>query len=274
MEEMIEASGVQWMPEKSLFADQKQLEEKNEEKNSETTEQQDHPVLTKTVRSQKSYQVVVDHVRKQVLDGLFKPGDRLPAERELAESLGISRNSVREGLKVLQNIGVIEPSQGSGNYIAQNFDHTISEVLSFLYFLKGMNEADVTEFRWMVEREAIHLAVKRATPELKEELLLALDGLEKATSEEERIHYDKELHHIAVLASGNDFLIANYEALTSFMEQYIQTMRQKIIRGMVGAHQLEASHRLLVEGIVESSEEKAMMGLSNHFGYIEKYQNI
>ncbi len=224
--------------------------------------------------SLKSYSILVDYVKNQILQGHVRAGEKLPTERELAEKLSISRNSVREGLRVLQNIGVIRPTQGSGNYISEDFNSTISEVLSFLYFLRGMSEADVTEFRWMIEQEALVLAVKRADPPLKMKLEQALEDLEQAETEEEKIIHDKELHHLAVLCSKNDFLITNYEALTMFMETYIQSMRQKIIRGMTGAHKLEESHRLFVEGIVEGDLEKARKGLENHFGYIETYKNI
>ena len=54
---------------------------------------------------EKPYQLVIDHVRGEILHGNLKPGDRLPGERELAEQLGISRNSVREGLRILENMG-------------------------------------------------------------------------------------------------------------------------------------------------------------------------
>ena len=222
----------------------------------------------------KTYRAAVDYVKREVLDGHLHPGDKLPTERELAARLDISRNSVREGLRVLENLGVLSSTQGSGNYIAQNFDATICETLSFLYYLRGMDEGDVTEFRWMSEREALRLAVRRIGPEQKRILARELERLEAATSEEEKILCDKAIHRTMVAASGNDFLIASYEALTIFMDRYISTMRQRIIRGMTGANKLEESHRLLVEGLIEGDLSKAEEGLENHFGYIETYRNV
>ena len=64
---------------------------------------------------QKSYQKVVEYVNQGIQDRKLKPGDRLPAERELAEELDISRNSVREGLRVMENIGILDSRRGSGN---------------------------------------------------------------------------------------------------------------------------------------------------------------
>lgn len=222
----------------------------------------------------KTYKAAVDFVRQEVLDGTLRPGDKLPTERELAAQLDISRNSVREGLRVLENLGVLSSTQGSGNYIALNFDDTISEALSFLYYLRGMQESDVTEFRWLIEREALALSVRRITSGQKERLRQELGRLESAKSEEERIRSDKVIHKVMVQASANDFLIASYQALTAFMDRYISTMRQRIIRGMMGNNKLEESHRLLVEGLIEGDLARAQQGLENHFGYIEQYRHL
>ncbi|MBQ9063519.1 MAG: FadR family transcriptional regulator [Eubacterium sp.] len=223
---------------------------------------------------EKSYEKVVQHVKDEILNGRLQPGDKLATERVLAEQLAVSRNSVREGLRILENIGVITSQQGSGNYISLNFDETMSEVLSFMYFLKGMDERQVTEFRRFIEREAMLLAVKRADREQKQRLMIHLDGLEKAITEEDRVLHDKGIHRVLVESSRNDFLITNYQALTNLMDRYISSMRTRIISGMQSRNKLEHAHRMLVEGVVESDMEKGLAGLRDHFGYIEQYKDL
>ncbi|MBR0398315.1 MAG: FadR family transcriptional regulator [Eubacterium sp.] len=223
---------------------------------------------------EKSYEKVVQHVKNEILSGSLHPGDKLATERVLAEQLTVSRNSVREGLRILENIGVITSQQGSGNYISLNFDETMSEVLSFMYFLKGMDERQVTEFRRFIEREAMLLAVKRADREQKQRLMIHLDGLEKAITEQDRVLHDKGIHRVLVEASRNDFLITNYQALTNLMDRYISSMRTRIISGMQSRNKLEYAHRMLVEGVVESNLEKGLAGLRDHFGYIEQYKDL
>ena len=223
---------------------------------------------------EKSYERVVQYVKDEILAGRLRPGDKLATERVLAEQLSVSRNSVREGLRILENIGVISSQQGSGNYISLNFDETMSEVLSFMYFLKGMDERQVTEFRWFIEREAMLLAVKRADRKQKQRMMIHLDGLEKAITEENRVLHDKGIHRVLVEASRNDFLITNYQALTNLMDRYISSMRTRIISGMQSRNKLEYAHRVLVEGVVESDLEKGLAGLRDHFGYIEQYKDL
>lgn len=229
-------------------------------------------ISEKAVDSARIYKKVVQYVKDQIWHGYMKPGDRLPTERALAEKLNVSRNSVREGLRVLENIGVISSLQGSGNFISLNFDETMSEMLGFMYFLKGLEEDKVAEFRWMIEREALPLAIERITDEQKQTLIEAVEGLEAASTEDEQLMFDKRLHQTMVAASCNEFLISNYEALMSFMDQNILSMRQRIIKGMESRNMLEKSHRLLVEGLIEKDLQKSRLGLENHIGYTEKYK--
>ncbi len=220
---------------------------------------------------EKSFEKVVQYVKNQILKGRLRPGDRLPSERELAETLSTSRNSVREGLRVLENIGVVTSHHGSGNFISLNFDDTMSELLSFMFFLKGIREDQVTEFRRSIEWESMYLAVERITEEEKREMLLHLDKLETVQTESARVRHDKAIHQILVEASRNDFLITNYGALNNFIDRYIRSMRARIITGMNDHNMLAKAHRDLVEGVVEGNLEKGLNGLLKHFEYIKEY---
>ena len=222
--------------------------------------------------SGKPYRKMLESFREGILSGRLRPGDRLEPERELALRLGISRNSVREGLRALELIGLVTSRQGSGNFVSVNFDGTMTYMLTAMYYLKGINEEQVTEFRFCLEWEAMHLAVERAEEIQKKQVMEALRKLEEATTEDERICYDKAIHEAMVEASHNDFLITNYRALTSFMDTYVKSMRRRIIHGMESRNELEMSHRLLAEGMVEGDLEKGLRGLRRHFEFIEKYK--
>ena len=222
-------------------------------------------------RTEKSYEKTVDYIKKELLNGHLRTGDRLPSERELAEVLGSSRNSVREGLRVLENLGVVTSCHGSGTFISLNFDETMSELLSFMYFLKGIREDQVTEFRRSMEWEAMYLAVERITIQEKEEMVGHLEKLEAVQTEDARVQHDKAIHEILIAASHNDFLITNYKALNNLMDRYIRSMRARIISGMNSHNMLAKAHRELVEGVVDGDLEKGLHGVLEHFRYIEVY---
>ncbi|MDD5969684.1 MAG: FadR/GntR family transcriptional regulator [Candidatus Fimousia sp.] len=216
---------------------------------------------------------IINYVKREILAGALKPGDQLLPERELAEILGVSRNSVREGLRTLDNMGVIKSFHGSGNYIAGNFEETLTEVMTFMYMLKDMDYDHITEFRYALEWQAMNLAVRQATDQQRQKMQEYYKKLITADREETRVKYDKAIHYLLVQASKNDYMISNYKALNNIMDRYIPTMRGKIIEGMKSDERLINAHRRIVEGFVEGNYLKGRQGLNLHFRYIKEYKD-
>src|SRR6187399_2000035 len=106
---------------------------------------------------------VVAFVRDLIDRGRLRPGDRLPAERELAVQIGVSRPSVRAGLHALAAMGVVRSRHGSGTYIPDGPPALGSEPLSFLAALHGFTREEMYETRRILEVEAAGLAAERAT---------------------------------------------------------------------------------------------------------------
>jgi len=94
---------------------------------------------------------VVDHVRGQIERGELRPGDRLPPERELAQHIGVSRPSVRAGLRSLSAMGVVHTRHGSGTYIADGPPQLDSRPLSLLASLHGFTPEQMFEARRTLE---------------------------------------------------------------------------------------------------------------------------
>ena len=151
---------------------------------------------------EKSYEKVIEYVKHGIRSGEIQAGEKLLPERELAQKLEISRNSAREGLRILENMGVLESQQGAGNYISGNFDEILAEMLSFMYILKKIDVDKITEFRSTLEWGAIETGVKQATEEQRQKMMSYLDNLERAETEEERVRWDM-IHYLLNEASGN-----------------------------------------------------------------------
>lgn len=224
------------------------------------------------MKKDKPYQIVIESVKQDVLSGKLRSGDRLPGERELAEQLGISRNSVREGLRILENMGVTTSQHGAGHYVSLNFDEPMTETLSLIYTLKDMGRDDLTQFRYCLEREAMHLSMNGASERQKLLIKEHLDALLAAETEKDRYEHDMALHMTLIEASRNDYLITTYRALTNVIEDYIPVYRGKIIEGMKSNDKLDYSHRLLVMGVVNSDLKMGLDGLDRHFEYIRQFK--
>ena len=222
---------------------------------------------------EKSYLKVDNYIKEQILNGELKAGDKLPPERELAQILDVSRNSVREGLRILENMGVIASQQGSGNYISNEFDDAIVSVMSYMYVLKDLNMDQITDFRYALEWQAINLAVFRITESQKKRLFELLEKMEQAETEKMRVAYDKEIHYQLIEASGNDYMLVNFKALASIMDRYIFQMRGKIFLGMNSDDDLTMAHRMMIDGVAEGDREKGRRGLDLHYTYIYQFKN-
>ena len=220
---------------------------------------------------EKSYEKVIEYVKTGIGSGDIQAGEKLIPERELAPKLEISRNSAREGLRILENMGVLESQQGAGNYISGNFDEILSEMLAFMYILKKIDVDKITEFRSALEWGALEAGVQQSTEEQRQKMLSYLDNLERAETEKERVHWDKAIHYLLIEASGNLCMVANYKALNKIMDEYIPKMRGKIIEGMHSEQFLSRAHRTLAKGFSEGNIEKAREGLKMHFHYIYQY---
>lgn len=221
----------------------------------------------------KPYRIMVEYVRNGVIRGELHPGDRLAGERELAEQLGISRNSVREGLRILENMGVTTSQHGAGHYISLNFDEPMTEMLSLIYTMKEMGRDDLTQFRYCLEREAMYMAVDHASEQQKSLIGSHLEALLRADTEKDRYEHDMALHMTLIEASRNDYLITTYRALTNVIEDYIPVFRGKIIEGMRSNDKLEDAHRMLVKGVVDSDLHTGLDGLERHFEYIRQFKD-
>ena len=219
----------------------------------------------------KSYGKVIEYVKNGITDGEIKAGDKLPPERDMASELKISRNSAREGLRILENMGVLESRQGAGNYVSGSFDDIVAEMLSFMYILKQLDVDKITEFRSTLELGALDISVPRASKEQKEQMLTYLERLEAAETEGERVSWDKAIHYLLIEATGNLCMTVTYKALDKIMDEYIPKMRSKIIEGMHSEQYLSRAHRTLAEGFAEGSVDKARKGLELHFKYIHQY---
>ena len=117
------------------------------------------------MRRTKVYEEVVAQIQQQIADGLLRPGDRLPPERELAEAFGVSRASVRDAIRVLELAGLVVPRQGEGTVVRElTMDSVVSPLASVLLTRKDLL-ADLLDARSIIEPPVAYRAALHATEE-------------------------------------------------------------------------------------------------------------
>lgn len=177
------------------------------------------------VKSTKVYEIVMEQIKDIVKEGELKGGDKLPSERDLCEKLKVSRASIREALKALQMLGLIQSKHGGGNFINDNFENSLLEPLSIIFLLLGSKSKDVIEIRKIIEPETAALAAKNITKEQLKELKEISDELNTTSNLEACASLDKKFHYKIAQASGNHLISTIMFSLSSLIEKYIENSK-------------------------------------------------
>lgn len=204
---------------------------------------------------------VVERVRGLLERGELKPGDRLPAERELARETGVSRSSVRVGLRALSTMGIIHSRHGSGTYVADGPPALESEPLQFLAALHGFTRDEMFEARRLLEVGVAGLAAERASGEqiaaIAEEVTSMFASLDNP---HDFLVHDIRFHRAVAAASGNPILASLVEMLS---DVFYERRRQTVTR----ARDLKESaemHRRIYMAIRQRTADAARESMNRH----------
>lgn len=170
---------------------------------------------------------MLDSFRKQLIARKLRPGDLVPSESVLAESLGISRGSVREGMKILSAFGIVDIRRGDGTYISSNIGDSLLDPFLLSLMMTDHQAREMVELREMIELTVCRLAVKHASPEDLEALREALKRMETGAgsggSLEEWLKLDLNFHHALGKATGNRLVENLYRFVLRYFEPAIES---------------------------------------------------
>ena len=156
----------------------------------------------------------VDSIRRMISSGELGPGDRLPPEHELSERLGVSRGSLREAVRALSQIKVLDVRRGDGTYVASLEPKELLSGLSFaIELFQGKGLSEVLEVRRLLLPDAAALAAQRATAEQLAELHELVVELEDAAEPDAVADLHRRFQAVVAEASGNDTLSSILRAL-------------------------------------------------------------
>lgn len=212
------------------------------------------------VKSTKVYEAIMDQIKESVKSGELKRGDKLLSERELAEKLEVSRTSVREAIKALNMLGLIESRHGDGNFIKSNFEDSLLEPLSIVFMLIGNRNEEILELRKIVEPECAAMAAKNINDSELNELRNILDEIKNAHTNELCVELDRRFHYKIVQASGNMLISTIMFSVSALIEKYID----KSDIHKFSREKVDAQHEAIYMALKEHNPEKALMLLREH----------
>ncbi len=221
------------------------------------------------LNGKKTYEYVFNYFSEQILSGALKINDKIPTEREIAEKLGVSRNSIREVMHMLEITGLIECMQGSGNYVRCDPMEYMMKSVNMVMALMQIDYAEVLNIRIGYEYAAVRQAIHQAQPEEIEELHRILLKMDQPMSSKESAKLDVEFHHKLVSASHNRLLILYNSMLYNLMDQFIENFRTKILMNKMRAELLRRSHWAIYNALLEKDLQAAMLAFDKHFRIVQ-----
>jgi GntR family transcriptional repressor for pyruvate dehydrogenase complex len=162
---------------------------------------------------------IVDQITHLITSGALKPGERIPSEKNLCQQFGVGRTSVREALRSLSGIGILESRAGDGTFVSANTDRCMERAFQWGLLLKGKVLQDLVETRLMLEPHAAGLAATKAKPDNLAKLEAAICCMEESISNPERyLECDMGFHLEIARATQNGII----ENLLSTIRAYLQ----------------------------------------------------
>ncbi len=196
-----------------------------------------------------SVDFVVNSIKELLLNRTVMPGDRLPAETELAKLLSVSRGSVREAMKILSALGIVEVKRGDGTYVSNRGGNLVFDPLLFNMIVSQPKFAELKELRLILEKNVVRLAIRHAADEdiqilrkCFEKMLALHTGEEK--KEEDLLAYDLEFHTLLGQACKNGPLETIYRFVMQYFKSYIAESLRKNANS--GKESTEAHRKILL----------------------------
>ena len=190
----------------------------------------------------------IEKIKEMVRSGALLPGDRLPKEDVLASALGLSRNSLREAVRALSLVRILDVRQGDGTYVTSLGPELLLDAVSFVIdFHRDDSVLNFLEVRRMLEPQATAMVARAATAAQVAELRAILDGASPSLPQDAFFDIDRSFHRAVTSYCGNAVLASLLESLSG------PTSRARVWRGLTDSESNERTRREHL-GIVDAIE--------------------
>ena len=235
-------------------------------------------IQLKRIKSESVVQQIIDSLVDAMIRKELRPGDQIPTEMELAEKLGVGRNSVREAIKILVYFGVLEIRRAEGTYVCEGFSDTMIDPIIYGIILdKEGSYESLMELREIMEAGVMKLAMENADPseykKLRTQLRRMKKEIDKGPDNVDRIFHEDNEFHTIISAMGHNPLVQKIEAVVHTLTY---SMRYETVKEMVQSgrgQELYEAHEKLLE-ILESKEEQNLNENVKNTYFIEEFSRI
>lgn len=225
------------------------------------------------VKTKRIYEEIVDQISDLMAEGNLRPGDKLPSERDLAERLQVSRASVRDAIRALEIMGLIEIRPGEGTFVKDSGPSEIIQPLAMFIAVERSAFFEIYEVRKILETATARLAAGRVEPEELSRIEDAYKGMLRCFSSsdpEQGEIYDAQFHYAIAEAAHNNLLMKLMNTISETFHKSISTARQQLYLTPGNAETLLEQHGLVLNAIRTGDGETAAREMLHHLNYAEK----
>ncbi len=220
------------------------------------------PVQRRTVAEE-----IIEQIKGLVMNGTLKPGDRLPAERELAEQLSVSRASVREAVRALSLMGLVTVKQGEGTFLNEDVGDVFHSSVSSKLLLKRSQIIELCEARGLLEVAMARLAAKRATPDDLEQIGNCLAKMERSLGTCEVFTREDYAFHVLVARAAKNDIIGD---VLETVRDLLMEVQHEVVRVPGAPERSFEWHRQIYDALCCQDEAAAGYYMEQHLKDVQQ----
>ena len=230
-------------------------------------------MVFRKIQHNRTADAVVDQVEELILQGVLRPGERLPSERDLAKKVDVSRPILRDALKTLEERNLLITRHGGGTYVADVIGTVFSEAVVDLVRRHPPAIADYLEYRREIERTTARYAATRATDEDREIIRGIFEAMVKAHDQEdfaEEAELDVEFHQAIGESAHNIVLLHTLRSCYRLLADGVFYNRGQLYVYPGSRDRLLAQHRSIYDAVMRGDAEAAADAATAHIDYVEQ----
>ena len=221
------------------------------------------------IENKKISQIVIEQIQEMIMKGELKAGDQLPPERIMTEQFEIGRPALREALKALEVLGLVERRHGLGNYIVNNVESNFFKPLSLSFKLNNGNVQEILQLRFLIETFTVREAAKMATTEDTSRLKEKQKTMIEAESPHEKSQCDKDFHFEIVRICKNGLILSTFENASYLLENFIgQAVYLSYFTAEDSIERIYEEHQNIINAIEKRDADLAASFMNIHLNNI------
>ncbi len=218
--------------------------------------------MYRAVKASRLFEQIVQQVEESILKGQLKPGDQLPAERDLAQRFGVSRTAVREAVKTLREKGLVEAYSGRGTFVTNGTSQAIRQSLDLMIRINQQEgSAHLAELRFVLEPEIAGLAAERIEDQLLSTMREAVTVMDRNLRDPDAyVEADLDFHLALAEAAGNPLILSLLDSIVGLLRE----QRSRIFNVERGPERGQYHHKRILAAVESRDVDAARVAMREH----------